>query len=249
MNEIQILFKSPKLISCSVKYVLIICFLTGARFTAWYSFILNWTYSKTVGTVLQIAWFAVIELIIIQVTSAFAYMLLHNKMKFKRFFSFMHFKYFKFNFLITITYALFFGGCTFVVNYFRFSISKEHFDRVRVYIFALFLLILNAFKLIFAYFRAENANGNLKSITKSFFDFLAKNIKETALFIIKFIPWIVGYIFLIMAFNKTDFEMVVYVMLNSCLYGLGIFFFPCCILGLHKLARPTKDQYKTQPLL
>lgn len=241
MNEIKSLFKYPNLISCSVKYVLIICFLTGARFTAWYSFILNWTYSETVGMVLQLAWYVVIELIIIQITAAFIYMLLNNKMKFKRFFSFMHFKYFKFNFLIIVTYALFFGGCTFVVNYLRFSISSEHFDRVKVYIFALFLLILNAFKLIFSYFRAENPNENLKNITKSFFDFLAKNIKKTALFIIKFIPWIIAYIFLIIVFNKTDFEMVVYIMLNSCLYGLGIFFFPCYFLGFNKLVRSAKD--------
>lgn len=148
MNEIKSLFKYPNLISCSVKYVLIICFLTGIRFTAWYKFILNRTYSETVGIVLQLAWFVLIEFIIIHITAAFIYMLLHNKMKFKRFFSFMHFKYFKFNFLIIVTYALFFGGCTFVVNYLRFSISSEHFDRVKVYILALFLLILNAFKLI-----------------------------------------------------------------------------------------------------
>lgn len=242
MNEIKSLFKYPNLISCSVKYVLIICFLTGARFTAWLSFILNWSYSKAVGMVLQLAWFAVIELIIIQVTSAFAYMILHNKMKFKRFFSFMHFKYFKFNFFTALTYALFFGGCTFALNYLRFSSRPENFNRGIIYTYALILLILNAFKLIFAYFRAENANENLKNVTKSFFDFLAKNIRKTALFTIKFIPWIIAYIFLMIVFNKTDFEMAVYIMLNSCLYGLGIFFFPCYILGFHKLVRSAKEQ-------
>lgn len=240
MNEIKPLFKYPNMISCSVKYVLIICFLTGVRFTAWYSFILNWTYSETVGTVLQFAWFVVIELIIIQVTSAFAYMILHNKMKFKRFFSFMHFKYFKFNSFTALTYALFLGGCTFALNRLRFSSRPENFNRGIIYAYALILLILNAFKLIFAYFRAEKANENLKNVTKSFFDFLAKNIKKTALFIIKFIPWIIAYIFLIIVFNKTDFEMVVYVMLNSCLYGLGIFFFPCYILSFHKLVCSAK---------
>lgn len=226
--------KNPKVIFCSLKYIILICSLTGIRFTAWLYFLLNWTHSKDVGIALQLAWFVIIELIIIQITSAFSYMISHSKMKVKRFFSFMHFKYFKFNFLMSITYALAFGGCTFAVNYLRFS---QNPSRKKVYAFALILLILNAFKLIFTYFRAENPNEKFKKVTKMFFEFLSHNINRIFMFIIKFIPWIIGYIFLMIVFNKTDFEMVFYVMLNSCLYGLGIFFFPCYILGVKRLVR------------
>lgn len=228
-----------KIFFCSVKYVILICFVTGIRFTAWLNFILNGTHSKEVGIALQFAWFVIIELIIIQITSAFSYMILHNKMKFKRFFSFMDFKYFKFNFLMLTTCALAFGGCTFAVNYLRF-ISRQDISRNKVYTFASVLLILNAFKIIFTYFRAENPNEKFKNIIKKYFEFLLQNIKKIFIFNIKFIPWIIGYIFLMVVFYKTDFEMVVYVMLNSCLYGLGIFFFPYYILALNRLVYDTK---------
>lgn len=223
---------------CSVKYVILICFVTGIRFTTWLNIVLNWTYLKEIGIALQFAWFVIIELIVIQITSAFSYMILHNKMKFKRFFSFMHFKYFKFNFLMSITYALAFGGCTFAVNYLRFT----SIGRSKVYYtFASVLLILNSFKIIFTYFRAENPNEKFKNVTKKYFEFLSQNIKKIFIFNIKFIPWIIGYIFLMVVFYKTDFEMVVYVMLNSCLYGLGIFFFPYYILAFNRLVYDTKD--------
>lgn len=224
---------------CSIKYVLLICFVTGIRFMAWLNFILNWTHSEKVGIILQFAWFVIMELIIIQITSAFSYMILHNKMKFKRFFSFMHFKYFKFNFLMSVTYALVFGGCTFAVNYLRFT-SSQGINRIKVYTFASALIILNAFKIIFTYFRAESPNEKFKNITKKYFEFLSQNAKKVFIFNIKFIPWIIGYIFLMIVFYKTDFEMVVYVMLNSCLYGLGIFFFPYYFLAFNKLVYDTK---------
>lgn len=220
---------------CSIKYTLLVSILVGCRFIIWDNLCLNYFYPNLFGITLQILWFAIIELIIIQITSAFAYMLIHHKKKFKRFFSFMHIKYFKFNILMLVTYALFWGCCTFIVNNLRFLHSFNRHSRFKLYILAIILLVLNAFKMIFSYFRAENQKESLSKITKSFFTFLYKNLKEVFLFLIKFFPWIVGYIFLIVLFDKTDFEIVVYVILNSSLYGLGILFFPYYFINLHKL--------------
>lgn len=229
-------FEKNKL-SCSLKYVFIICFLTGVRFTIWEKLCLDYLDSDLFGITVQILLFAVIELIIIQITSAFAYMLVHNKMKFKRFFSFWHFKYFKFNLIVLFTYALFWGGCTFVVNDLRFSHSFSRQGRFMFYFIAAFLLVLNAFKMIFSYFRAEKPNESFRNITKRFFGFVCRNIKSISSFFIKLFPWMIGYVFLIVFFNQTDFELTVYVMLNSCMYGLGVFFFPCYILGFNRLVR------------
>lgn len=135
------------------------------------------------------------------------------------------------------TYALFWGGCTFVVNDLRFSHSFSRQGRFIFYLIAAFLLVLNAFKMIFSYFRAENPKENISKITKIFFGFLNNNIKNIFTFFIKLFPWIVGYTFLIVILKQTDFEIVIYVMLNSSMYGLGILFFPYYFLNLQKLAK------------
>lgn len=235
-NTFKTVIKTPPIIFCTIKYVVIICLLTAARFKAWFVFLLNWTDSEALGIMLQLLWFVIIELVMSQITTAFIYMLLQNKMKFKRFFSFMHFKYFKFNFLTAVTFALFFGGGTFALNFVRFSVYSVYPEkRTLFYILALTWLMLSSFKLVFAYFKAKNANDSFKNTAKIFLGFIGKNIKKIVWFNIKFIPWIIGYVFLIIVFNKTDFELVVYVMLSSCLYGLGILVYPCYILGFHKM--------------
>lgn len=221
---------------CSVKYTLLISIIVGVRFWVWERFYLNYIGNELLGIIIQVLWFAVVELIIIQITSAFAYMLIHHKKGFKRFFSFLHFKYFKFNLIVLFTYALFFGGCTFAVNDLRFSHSFSRQGRFIFYLIAAFLLILNAFKMIFSYFRAENSNGGLRKITRSYFGFFSKNLRSTLAFFIKLFPWIIVYVFLIGIFNQTDFEIVIYVMLNSSMYGLAVFLLPYYFLNIHKLA-------------
>lgn len=222
---------------CSIKYTLLISIIVGIRFWVWERFYLNYIGNELTGIIIQVLWFALVELIIIQITSAFAYMLIHHKKEFKRFFSFLHFKYFKFNLIVLFTYALFWGGCTFVVNDLRFSHSFSRQGRFIFYLIAAFLLVLNAFKMIFSYFRAENPKENISKITKIFFGFLNNNIKNIFTFFIKLFPWIVGYTFLIVILKQTDFEIVIYVMLNSSMYGLGILFFPYYFLNLQKLAK------------
>ena len=227
---------SKKIFYCSIKYSAIIALLTGIRYLLWFeNFLL-------IGSeiLIPLPLFVLIELLIINVTSSFSYMILNNKMKFKRFFSFLHFKYFKFNCITLITYALFFGGCTFVVHYFRFY-TYPFISRDIVYILAVILLALNSFKLIFSYFRAKYPNAKIKDITGMYFEFLLHNKMNIFIFNMKFIPYIALYFFLIIIFNMTDFEMIVYVMLNSCLYGVGIFLFPCYFYGLDKLVRSVKE--------
>ena len=235
-NNIFKTIQNPKVIICTIKYVVIICLLAALRYEIWIVFYLNWMQNETIGYIIQLLIYTAVEIINIQLLTAFIYMILRNKMKFKRFFSFMHFRYLKFNCLTVVTFALFFGGGTFALNSARFTVYSMYLEKRGVfYMFALFWLALSSFKFVFAYFRAMNPNENFKNTTKKFFDFIVKNIKQFTLFNIKFIPWIIGYIFLIFIFNKTDFDIVVYVMLNSCLYGLGILIFPCYVLGFHNL--------------
>lgn len=244
-NNIFKTIQNPKMIICTIKYVVIICLLAAVRYEIWIEFYLNWMQNETIGYIIQLLIYAAVEIINIQLLTAFIYMILHNKMKFKRFFSFMHFKYFQFNVLTAVTFALFFGGGTFALNSARFTAYSLYLEKRSVfYIFALLWLALSSFKFVFSYFRALNPNENFKHTTKKFFDFIAKNIKQFTLFNIKFIPWIIGYILLIIVFNKTDFDIVVYVMLNSCLYGLGILFYPCYIMGFHSLIRSLNSKSK-----
>ena len=231
MNRSDNIF-APDLVLCSIQYAIITCLLAAVRFEVWMMVILYQTHNEIKGLLLYVA----IEIINIQFLSSFIYMILHDKMKFKRFFSFMHFKYFKFNFLTAVTFALFFGGGTFALNSSRFTGYSMYLEkRWMFYMLALLWLALSSFKLVFAYFRAMNPDESFKNITKEFFDFAVKNIKLLTLFNIKLIPWIIGYILLIIIFNSTDYDIVIYVMLNSCLYGLGILFYPYYILDFHKL--------------
>ncbi len=227
-------------IGCSVKYSLLICFLTGARFCIWEMLILNYLDSDLFGMIVQIVWFVLAEFFIIRITSGFVYILLHGKRRFKRFFSFLHFKYFKANLLTLITYSIFFGVSTFAVNYLRF-VHTRNFDRIVFYFCAVILLFINLFKLIFAYFRAKDPNADFKSISRSFFGFLRNNFGKTVLFLLRLFPWLIGYVFLIILFRKTDFEIVFYVMLNSCMFGLGIFFFPYYFLSFDKFVRSSEQ--------
>ena len=223
-------------IICSIKYTVLISIIAGVRFWVWERFYLNYVGNELTGVIVQVLWFTVNELIIIQITASFSYMLIHHKKGFKRFFSFLHFKYFKFNLKVLFTYALFWGVCTFAVNDLRFSHSFSRQGRFIFYLIAAFLLALNALKMIFSYFRAENPSESLSKITKIFFGFLNKNFKSVFTFLIKICPWIAGYIFLIVIFNRTDLEMVIYVMLNSSMYGLGVLFFPYYFLNFQKMA-------------
>lgn len=241
MNKSNDIFKycfmDSKVICCSVEYNVIICLLSGIRYILWSAFTFNWIYSKLLGAFLGLLWFVVIELFIILITAGFSYRIINKKRGIKRFFCFIHFKYFKYNLFLTMTYALFWGSCTFFVNYIRFASNPKEFSKLRVYISAFLLLIFKAFELMYAYFRAKEPNVGFNTLAKKYCAFLSSHLKGTINFVIKLFLWIIGYMLLIAAFRKTDFNMVIYVMLNSCLYGLGIFFFPFFMFSFDKFVR------------
>ena len=85
MNILYDLWKnnsnSKKIFYCSVKYAAIIALLTGIRYLLWFeNFLL-------IGSEILIPFplFVLIELLIINVTSSFSYMILNNKIQFSAF--------------------------------------------------------------------------------------------------------------------------------------------------------------------
>ena len=221
-----------KIVICTIQYIILMGIITtghyilenelhiyGAYITSWLKYIVN----------------VLFEFVEIPLTISYIYMLHKGKYKIKRFFSFFSIHFFSFV-LQMITISLFWKGCDVL-----YAIAQRNFSNW-IYLCEVITYLFSIIRFIFLSFKAYFPYDNFKCVFKKIIAFIKFNYKKVIVFNLKFIPWVVVYkVLRYILFYKFYFDEYIYILLDVCFYGIGIFLFPYYILSFKFLIDKNKS--------
>lgn len=170
------------------------------------------------------------EMIEMPLTLSYIYMLQKGKYRFKRYFSFFAIRYFPFTLLSILTVSVPWKICDAL-----YAMAQKSYSPL-IYVCIAFSYILSIVRSVLLFFKAAYPKDNYKCIIKKISAFAGGNIKNIALFNLKFTPWIiVHWVLQDILYYRNVFDPYAYVLLGTCFYGAGLILFPCYILSFKRL--------------
>lgn len=216
------------LISCAIEYILIniaVAFVSCCLSELDYFIVFK--LGNGLHTLVKLGKSIIFSVITFQLMTAFVYMLIKRKTQFKRYFSFLDKRYWKYCLWISVTICLPCIICE--------KLSQED-SKGLVICVSILGYILTSFAWIMCFFKAAYPHENFQCIAKKVYCFIRKKIIKYILFEFSFLPYelirmlVNGVLIFIL---KVEVEGFISSVLSASYSGVGIFFFPYYFLSFY----------------
>jgi len=234
-DSLKALKKRPEIFLYSLEYTVIIMIFSFVENFAFHKTMIweEWSFFGINNTLLYFIFSFILQSIEAIILTSLVYMMLNNKMKFKRFFYFMDIKNAKYNILFSLLVIL-------PTELFKAVLNSGLFES-SLY-FAVPILIVFFIAEIFSHlmicFKAGNKAEDFKIIFGKTVKFITDSFGSLFVFYLKFfIPIQIIFLILSKCMYELIAEDVIFYVLQSVNFGIDIFFIPLYFLCLHNLQK------------
>lgn len=238
LDSLNTIKKNSKIIIYSCIYTVIIMLFTIVKYSIFYKIMISgeWKIPNINDTVLYFSASFLLKSSETVILISFVYMIIKNKMRFKRFFSFMTVKNIRYNVLMSLLII-------FPMELLNFVLQSKIYGQSAFFsvIISIVYFICIAFGDIMIYFKAANKAEGFGAVFNRTVDFIVNNICPLLVCYTELlIPVQIVTIFLGKCLYPIISEEIFVGALSSVHYGVDIIFVPLYFLCMHNLNNSKK---------
>ena len=234
-DSLKELKERPKIFLYSLEFTIIIIFFSFVENFAFHKTMVwgEWSFFGINNTLLYFTVSFILQSIKTALMTSLVYMMLNNKMKFKRFFYFMDIKNVKYNILFSLLVIL-------PTELFKAVLNSDLFERSLYFAVPILIVffIAEVFSHLMICFKAGNKAEGFKIIFGKTVKFITDSFGSLFAFYLKLvIPIQIIFIILSKCMYELISEDVIFYALQSVHFGIDIFFIPLYFLCLHNFQK------------